>query len=439
MENITNADSVLYNMPCKFFLSDDGNKCRYGRKCHYLHYTHLHREPVQTRDLHSEVCRLQTEVARQGKIVDLLTDKLQVHLPLLQQAATTEEEACEYKLEHVPPPLTSPPLPCALLAASKASSQNRKTEKMHKAHDTYHQDDNSSATKSTLSPLAETYTQPEPAPAPKPKETGSDIGTIDETAPSTTTRIPNLSFLEFPDQILNVNINIEAENQEFMKFIWANSSSHLSALLPTADTYPKVLLGTSKDGVVFENAQLCNLKAAQHNGKLIRVCEYVESRSRYKIEIIDDPDADPQHMLVRRQNIQVLEMRDISLAFQDFVDHLDAKPDLLELLRKDPGGNRIIGEFVNFHVPPIDIPELISEEHAWNDIISCMICACTSSELTVSKRDCPQIVSLLYALCFEKESTYYLWKRYLIPNTWSMKQWSTCYGISAPTQPDLTS
>ena len=445
MENICNADSVLYNLPCKYFLSDDGNKCRYGRECHYLHYTHLHREPVETRDLHLEVRRLQTEVAKQGKIVDLLTSKLQVHFS--PQALHTTEEAGDYKLDHaspplISPPLTSSPLSCALLTANKTCSQNSRIEIKPKTHDRSattpgrpahdahdHQVDNNSARvepKSTLNPLAETYPNNEPAPAP-------------------TTKIPNSHILEFPDKILNANVNIDAEDQEFMKFIWANSSLHLSALLP-AEALPDeyradgvVLIGTSTDGVVFEDAQLYNLNTAQHNGKLIRIREFVKSRSRYKVEIIEDPDADPQHMLVRRQNIQVLQMRDISKAFQDFVDHLDNKPDLLELLRKDRAGNRIIGEFLNFQIPPIEKPELISQGHAWNDIEYYMTSACKRSNLTISKRDCPQIISLLYALCFEKVSTYYIWKRYLIPSTWSIKKWSTCYGVSALTRPDLTS
>ena len=79
MAHICNPETVLYNAVCKFHVSDRGNECRYGSQCHFLHFKHLHREPTPTQStpkLPILVSTLLSEVGRLGKLMELVTAKL---------------------------------------------------------------------------------------------------------------------------------------------------------------------------------------------------------------------------------------------------------------------------------------------------------------------------------------------------------------------------
>ena len=228
---------------------------------------------------------------------------------------------------------------------------------------------------------------------------------------------------------------INEDNVDFFKFTWANSPEKLCAYVPRVllpQTYPTRLLGSRSDGLIFENARLANLNSTQYNGRPIQIGKYYEEKQRYKVTIIGDYThkcavktyKENQHMLIKRQNIQVIQQLDVSDAYDDFVRHSQSIPDQLSLLIESPGGRNTICAFLDFQLST----KQLSESPAWRDITYCMIVACGRNKMTISRKDCPQIVSLLYALCFEKESTVCIWKKYLIPSSWSLRNWPT-FGI----------
>ena len=216
------------------------------------------------------------------------------------------------------------------------------------------------------------------------------------------------------------------------KFLWANSPKHLQSkvhprLLPT--TYPNIFLCTGKatDGVdepIFENAVLRGLKATQYNGCPIQINRFNEQRQRYEVSLIGDPDKTFKQLLIQDHNIHVINPLNIAMAFSDFENHLNGDVEKLELLKTDPSDWTIFGAFLDFQLPPSAQHKELSECFSWVDVRYIFTAKCRDHNLAITKEHCPQIISLLYSFCsLSAQPFLYIWKKYLIPTSWTLVEW----------------
>ena len=183
--------------------------------------------------------------------------------------------------------------------------------------------------------------------------------------------------------------------------------------------YPERLLGCGAEGFpTFENAVLHGLSTKTWNGAPVRVIKYFENKERYQVEIIADSQSEARSLLVKRVNIQVFPLADISEAYSDFEEYVHADSELLNLLAAKPDDWEIFGKFFDFQLPPVADLKALTMDCAWTDVCYNMTTYCRSYGLAITKEHCPLILSFLYHWCFDK--FIFLWKKYLIPTTWNM-------------------
>ena len=426
MESCWTTPWTLMNEPsifclCKFHTAAGGNYCKYGGSCAFMHVRELHRPsmPEQATNLLQQ-------------LYSFASGMIQSQWPLwtipsytrpAQRLADRHSEAQPQNAKFTFDPCADP------FQLSPPRSESFTEHKEVAFHDEL-KDRDSDETKEEPNSRSST---------PSPSTLTADEKKHDTIS---TNRAPSIPTVQTPSNEMQFDekrIEIDNDMGDFYKFVWSNSPQQLRKILfeePLPDKYPDTLLGSNADCIIFEDAVLVNLKTEKYNGHPIRIDKFNVDKSRYQVTLVGDPDEDLEQLLIRRKNIEVIKQLDVSEAYQDFVDHLHDKPDLLQLLENDPTSGRIIGAFIDFQVPPIAQPQQIVETRAWNDIVYLVSTGCKSSNLSVSEQHSPQIISLLYSFCFYRETTFYLWKKYFIPSTWKVTEWSTCYGIRALTPPD---
>ena len=203
------------------------------------------------------------------------------------------------------------------------------------------------------------------------------------------------------------------------KFFFANSPKHLKMIMPPntlPPEYPERLLGCGATGFpTFENATLSGLSVEDLNGAPVRIKKFIESKQRYQVQIIDPEAAEPRHLLVERDKIDVFPLKDISEAYSDFEEHARATPTLLSLLTEKPSDVGTIGAFLDFQLPPIANPKDWDTDCGWKDVYYYISNWCCNYGLSVTKEECPLILSFLYCFCYDRFD--HIWKKYMIPPT----------------------
>lgn len=229
---------------------------------------------------------------------------------------------------------------------------------------------------------------------------------------------------------------------DLFKYLWANSKIHLLKVLPPKAlpvSYPENHLCVhSFSGLPYENATLSHLKADKFNGLPVRITEFDVKRNRYGVELLVLSGDQIQPFYVKPKNVDILEPTGIGDAYKDFELHLKkTNQELLHKLQTEPLDDRLLASFLSFQLAPMpNLKIQIEESQGWSDMCYYVMTGCDSYKLAIDEKGCPQIIALLYHVCFLKDF-FFIWKKYIIPINWIWTRWdrffaAMTYSLSPP-------